>query len=200
MFATALALFVAPAFACDGPTHKTECHVDALEEDDDDDKKRHTVDLRLGLEGTGLPDAPSTGMYADLTGPHDAFLRAEARFTTDDRWIGRVSTGVDVLGDRPFDLRVGLFLGHVGLWQSEEYSHLAIGTDLTLGAELGRVSGAIRWVGGKRPDDRGIWHETDVSLAFRVIGQARLHGHWLGMDGGPAARTSGVGLGASVTF
>src|SRR5690606_9151151 len=149
------------ALACDGPTHRTACHLDDREDRDDEDERRDpdVVDVRLGFEATAL-EAPASRWYADFEGPRDAWMRAEARFTTDERWMGRLGAGIDIFGKSPLDLRVGLFVGHVGTWQSAHSRHLAVGTDVSLGTEVGRLSGEVRWVGGVRGEKRGIWQET----------------------------------------
>lgn len=198
-----LTLLLSPgdALACEGPTHRTECHLEDLEEREEREERerdRDEVDVRLGFEGTALDD-PSTRWYAELEGHRDSWFRAEARFTTDERWIGRLGGGVDIFGRSPLDLRLGLFVGHVGTWQSADHRHLAIGTDVALGTEIGRLSGEVRWVGGVRRGESGIWQETDISLAYRVLAGMRVHGHWLRMRGADGA-DAGVGLGLSYTF
>lgn len=194
---TFLLLSLDDALACDGPTHRTACHV-ADDDDDDRDGPSEGVDVRLGFEATAR-EAPASRWYADFEGPRDAWMRAEARFTTDERWIGRLGAGIDVFGRSPLDLRLGLFVGHVGTWQSAHHRHLAVGTDIALGTEIGRLSGEVRWVGGVRRDERGIWQETDISLAFRLLADLRVHGHWLRMRGADGA-DAGLGLGLSYTF
>lgn len=193
-----LLLSLDTAVACEGPTHRTSCHLDERDGQDEDKDDPNAVSVRLGFETTAL-ESPSSRWYAELEGHKESWLRVEARFTTEQRWQGRIGAGVDLFADSPFDLRLGLFLGHVGNWQSPDHHHLAVGTDISLGAEVGRLSGEVRWVGGKRKGGGGIWNETDLSLAWRVLADLRLHGHWLRMRGAEGS-DAGVGLGLSYTF
>lgn len=208
MLSIALALALAPdAHACKGPTHQTSCHIEKLEEELEGEsrqstkkkKKKKHIDLALGAEGTGLPHAPTSGAFLDLSG-QDAYLRLEGRLSTDLRHQARISSGVTLLDRDPFEVRLGLFLGNVGVFQDLSYSQLAVGTDVSVGVHFNRISGTARWVGGKRRTAQGVWHETDLSIAYRVLGQIRVHGHLLRMDAGPGHRMSGVGLGGSITF
>jgi len=187
-----------PGYACEGPTHTTACHL----ADDDDNKSSfiEDLDVRVMTQNTATPGASSWGLSTRASGKRDGWLGLEGRWTGDGRWNGRISTGFDVLGQSPFDVRLGLFMGHVGAWESRDYRYLAIGTDVAVGATVGRLGGEYRFVGGKRPNAPGLRTEHDISLSFRILKELRAHGHWLAMTDQPGEVSSGVGLGVSWTF
>ena len=196
-----LALLIAqfqPVYACEGPTHTTACHLD--DEDDDEHGYFEQLNVRVMTENTATPGASRVGLSARATGRRGGWLGLEGRWTGDGRWNGRISTGIDVLGKSPWDVRIGLFMGHVGAWESRDYHYLAIGTDLAVAANLGRIGGEYRFIGGKRPNAPGLRTEHDISVSFRLLSELRIHGHWLAMTDEPGRINSGVGLGASWTF
>ncbi len=206
MWTLLASLATSPALACEGPTHRTSCHLDEREEDNDDDDKDRSgglidnLDLRLAGESTALPHTTAWGLSARVSGRRDSWLGVEGRWTDDGRWTSRASTGFDLLGRSKWDLRAGLFIGNVGVWQSEQERTLMIGTELAAGVTLGRVYGEVRFLGGKRPNEAGVRTETTVAVGYRLVEELRIEGHWLGLNAGGGERSGGVGLGMSWTF
>ncbi len=197
MFALILVAQLQSAQACDGPTHTTQCHLDG---DEERHRPAENLDVRILGEATAMPHSTYLGGSVRLSGKRDGWLGLEGRVAGERRTMGRIAAGFDVLGSGDWDLRVGLFMGHVGAWQTRDYRYLSVGTDLGLGVTKGRVGGEYRFLGGKRPRAAGLRTEHDISVSYRVVDDLRVHGHWLAMTDEPGEVRSGVGLGASWTF
>ncbi|MBW1877284.1 MAG: hypothetical protein JRJ84_02885 [Deltaproteobacteria bacterium] len=137
---------------------------------------------------------------ARLVGEKDAYLGVEARVDPRHCWMGRVGLGFDVLGGGKWDLKLGLFLGGTGNGLERDGGFIT-GTEVALGAEIGRLYGQYRWLGGIGGSDLAQLHsENDLTVGFRVIDELRVYGQVIRARGGSFDERRAMGLGVAWRF
>lgn len=133
-------------------------------------------------------------------GDKDAYIGVEARVAPDERWIGRAGIGFDVLGGGDWDLKLGLFLGGIGTGLERERA-LITGTEVALGAKIGRLYGQYRWLGGLGTSRLAALHtEHELTVGVRLIDEFRVFGQLIRSDLRGREPDRGAGLGLAYRF
>lgn len=198
---TALLLLLSgPALACEGPTHTTSCHLEHLDDDEPHHAPFDRVRLQAQMDSSVVGNELVWGGMARVVDRRDAYASVEGLAAGDGQWMGRAGVGADIAGGGPLDVHIGLFLGNVGAFNTPDYYSLALGTELGLGYSFGRLYTGYRFLGGKRPEGKGIRTESHVLFGYQVFDQLRVYGQWVGFRPDPEARSSGLGVGAALHF
>lgn len=167
---------------------------------------RSELELRYGMQF--LDNAPAYNGYARLNGRRDAYLGAEVRYMPANElmWTGRVGAGFDVFGKSPVDLTLGLWLGGAGSWDLDANRPVlrnapAAGTEVALGARLGRLYGKYRWIGGLAAlPANAILSENELTVGFNVVKGIDVYGQYLVIQPRSTNRRGAVGLGIQATL
>ena len=193
-----LALLV-PAFACP--------HLDAHEGQDEavcesDAPARGATHLRF--TETFLPTTVAHDLRLRTEGERDAYFSAELRYAPTQEWVGRLGAGFDVFGQGPLDLTLGVFLGAGGTWDEERArlaSGPAAGTAVGIGYTGDRLFGRYRWLAGLDGGSaRALLTENELTVGYRFSDALSAFGQYVVLTPRADRPTSGVGIGAQLTF
>jgi len=158
------------------------------------------AEIHLQAASLRAEDGRQLAASARLVGEEDAYLGVEARVDGRHCWMGRVGLGFDVLGGGKWDLKLGLFLGGTGNGL-ERNSAFITGTEVALGAEIGRLYGQYRWLGGLGGSDLARLHsENALTVGFRIVDEFRVYGEVIHARGTAFHDRRAMGLGVAWRF
>lgn len=164
------------------------------------------LELRYGMQF--LAEAPAHHGYARLIGRKDAYVGAEMRYlpASDLLWTARLGAGFDVFGKSPVDLTLGLWIGGAGTWDVESsravlYNTPVAGTEIAVGAKIGRMFGKYRWIGGFGTSPlKGLLTENELTIGVSLVDEIQLYGQWVVLDADTFANRGALGLGVQATL
>lgn len=133
-----------------------------------------------------------------VVGRKDAYVGVEGRVGSDASWTARVGLGFDLLGKSDWDLKLGLFLGGLGDGWVRDPA-LVTGTEIGVGARIGRLYGQYRWLfglGSRHPEAVSLHTEQELIVGFRLVKELRVFGQavFTGASDRPGATALGLGV------
>lgn len=134
-----------------------------------------------------------------LVGRKDAYVGIEGRVSADESWTARVGLGFDLLGKSDWDLKLGLFLGGVGVGWVRDPA-LVTGAEVAFAARIGRLYGQYRWLAGLGASDAyalELHTEHEFIVGFRIVGQLRVFGQAVYARPGSGEGATALGLGVA---
>jgi hypothetical protein len=140
---------------------------------------------------------------AGIEGWRGLYLRGEGRVHPSQKWMGRVSTGIDFLPRQEgIDITVGVYAGNAAVWNTRDTRTTQVGTELSLALHMDRTHVRVRLLGGPSSSTGLLRRETIWSLGYRLLKPIELQAQAVTLNPGSLGgrKSTGLGVAGSLIF